>query len=437
MRALGLGLGLGLALLGLGGTARAGNATQIDWVGDWKQAFQQAKETGKPVMVCINSKDGEQANERAALQTYRDPWFVPMTRRFVMIVVSVREHAAEGICPRFGKVTCKDHLACWKELRTEYGDDFLLPDTTDEMISPQHAWFSPDGKLLQRQEYELFRDQLLKRMRDVLAASGPSPLANAPLDDRDRTALEQATKGDKETRWAALGHLFASPKNAVRAALADLLKSTRDKPPRCELLRALGRGKALEVRPAVEALLKDKDPDIRSFAAVCLEEMASADAVPTLIKRAKTERDAMVRKNLYRALGACGGPAADKAAARALLKAVEHDKERMVCKHAALALARYAEAPSLVRKKLEQLALRVKDQDVRQAVACALAYVGDEKTVPVLEKMLEKTHDEWRQKFIHSAIGRLQGEKTPFYTGGLYWEDRDDPARKERKTKED
>lgn len=74
---------------------------------------------------------------------------------------------------------------------------------------------------------------------------------------------------------------------------------------------------------------------------------------------------------------------------------------------------------------------------MRQAVAYALACVGDRKTVRVLEKMLEKTHDEWRQKFIHSAIGRLQGEKTPLYTGGLYWEDRDDPARREWGSPED
>ncbi|MHC4819324.1 MAG: hypothetical protein ACYTF8_14870, partial [Planctomycetota bacterium] len=218
---------IGLTLL-LVAAARAGDATQIDWVNDWKEAFRQAKEAGKPVMVCINSKDGEQANERAAQKTYKDPWFVPMTRRFVMIVVSVREHAAEGVCPRFGKVTCKDHLACWKELRTEHGDEFLLPDTTDEMISPQHAWFAADGKLLQRKEYELFRDQLLQRMRAVLAAAGPAPNADVPLDDRDRAALERARRGDKEARWAALGYLFASGKTAVSAALVDLLKNTKD-----------------------------------------------------------------------------------------------------------------------------------------------------------------------------------------------------------------
>ena len=67
---------LGLVLLALAAPARAGDGTQIDWVGDWGDPFRQARQTGKPVMVCINSKDGEQANERAAQRTYQDPWFV-------------------------------------------------------------------------------------------------------------------------------------------------------------------------------------------------------------------------------------------------------------------------------------------------------------------------------------------------------------------------
>ena len=161
--------------------------------------------------------------------------------------------------------------------------------------------------------------------------------------------------------------------------------------------------------------------------------MASADAVAALVKRAKTEDDTTVRKNLYRALGACGGPAANKTAAKALLKAVADDKQKMVCKHAALALRHYEGTGSrIVRKKLEHLAMRVKDQDVRHAIAYALAYVGNQKTtVRVLEKMLEKTHEEWRQKFVQGAIRKLQGEEGPFSASWLFWDDRDDPARKD------
>lgn len=424
-------LGLVAVYLAFASPARAADEAQVDWVGDWKRAFRQAKESNKPVMVCINSRDGEQANERAAHSIYHDPWFVPLSRRFVMIVVSVHVHAENGICPRFGKVTCQEHVNCWSALRLEHGDTFLVPNTTNEMISPQHAWFGPDGKLLQRKEYELSRAELLKRMRAVLAGCGPGGGADRPLDDRDREALERVRHGDEKARWAALGWLFASEKTAVKAAVAGLLKKITDTTQRCELLRAFGRAKALDVRPSVERLLKDRDAEVRSFAAVCLEEMGSVEAVGALAKRARTESEAIVRKNLYRALGACGGPAGDKAAARALLKAVGTDKDSMVCKHAALALRCFESAGDLVRKKLEQLALRVKDQDVRLAVAYALAYVGNPKTsVHALEKLAEKMHDEWREKFVQSAIDKLQGGEKPLSAGWLYGDDRNDPARK-------
>ena len=437
MRALGPLLLLLVAIPALPGVA--GDDAQVDWVGDWEEAFKLAKKTGRPVMVCINSKDGEQANERAAKEIYHDPWFVPLSRRFVMIVVSTREHDKDGVCPRFGKVTCERHLDCWKALRADHGDRFLLPGTTDEMISPQHAWFRPDGTLLQRKEYELFKPELLKLMRSILVAveGNSGPVRDAPLTDRDRAELERLRRGDKESRWAALGNLIATGKTAVHAALADVAKSTKNKALQRDLLRALGRAQVPGMRPFVERFLKDPDADVRSFAAVCLEDMGDGGAVPALLRRARSEPVSTVRKNLYRALGACGGPAASKGAAKALLKAVSDDKQKMVRKHAALALRSYAgEGAKLVLKKLELAALRTKDRDVQQAMVYALAYLGNEKTtVRVLEKILEKTREDWKQSFVRDAIKKLKGEKGHFSASWLFYEDRDDPARKDERSK--
>ena len=75
---------------------------QVNWVGDWDKAFAEAKATGKPVMICINSKDGESANERTAKTLYRSTDFVLKSRQLVMMVLSVRSHVLKGECPRFG-----------------------------------------------------------------------------------------------------------------------------------------------------------------------------------------------------------------------------------------------------------------------------------------------------------------------------------------------
>ena len=429
-----------LALIVMVAPVRAAEEAQIKWVGDWGEAFRVAGKTGKPVMICINSKDGEQANERAATGIYRDPWFVALSRRFVMVVVSTREHAADGTCPRFGSVTCSQHLDCWKDLRAAHGEEFLLPGTAAEMISPQHAWFAPDGTLLRRKEYELSRKELLKRMRAALAAvkksgaaGGETAASGAPLDEREREALTRLERGDRAARRAALGTLFASEKTAALAALVDLAKGTRDDSLKCDLLRAFGQAQLVAARPAVEKLLRDKEAEVRSFAAVCLEDLGDRAAVPALVKRARSEPETIVRKNLCRALGACGGPAADKAAAKALLKAVDDDKQRIVRKHAALDLGNFAGAGAkLVSKRLGQLCAAEKDREVRNAIVGALAHVGDEKrTVRLLKKLLDETGDKWERSFMENAIKKLEGKEVRFSMSWLFWEDRDDPARQE------
>ncbi len=77
MRALGPVLLLLVAIPALPGVA--GDDTQVGRVGDWEEAFKLPRKTERPVMVCLNSKGGEQANERAARKIYHDPSFVPPT----------------------------------------------------------------------------------------------------------------------------------------------------------------------------------------------------------------------------------------------------------------------------------------------------------------------------------------------------------------------
>jgi HEAT repeat protein len=421
--------------------AHAGERPQVEWMGNWDEAFALARKTERPVMVCINSKDGEQANERAATATYRDPWFVPLSRRFVMIVVSTRKHGGIVGCPRFGKVTCDQHLECWNKLREHHGKEFLLPGTTDEMISPQHAWFAPDGRLLYRKEYELSRDDLLKRMRSVLAElgkeSGPDERArtsSAPMDDADRAQLERLRTGSAKTRWAALGSLLATEKVDVHAALLKLLESSRDVALRCDILRAFGHARVQDARPAVEARLADEDELIRSFAAVSLEGIGDPASIRVLNRRAQAERKPIVRKNIYRAMGACGGPSGNKAAAKALIRAMDKDPHQIVRKHAALALAGYANGPGAksILKRLEQTAARTKDRDVRSALAYTLAHIGNKKsTVRVLRKVLEDLKVDWERSFVEGAIAKLEGKEARFYAGWLFSDDRSDPARKE------
>ena len=160
---------VGLALLCIAGALAAQGRDQIAWVNSFDRALEEAKATGKPVMVCINAKEGESANEHAARRIYRDPEFVERSREFVMVVIAVNSHGSGNPCERFGGISCKDHVNCYLQLKQKYGKQFIVPGTDGEMISPQHAWFEPDGTLLMRREYALTKPDLVTRMKFVSA----------------------------------------------------------------------------------------------------------------------------------------------------------------------------------------------------------------------------------------------------------------------------
>lgn len=425
---------------------------QIDWVGDWDKAFELAKESKRPVMVCFNSKDGEKASEATAKDIYRDPEFVELSKSFVMVVVSTLNHRPTGVCPRFGKVTCAEHLQCWRSLAAAHGDRFVSAFAQGEMISPQHAWFGTDGTLLRRKEYWMEKGELLRRMKSVLEEpaageeKGPgegegtppegSPPAGPPLSESERADLAKAEGKDGEARGAALGNLLSTEKPAVRTAVIELLQRTGSTDVKCDVIRALGRAMVMDARLAIEQRLDDKEAIVRSFAAVSLEFLAQKESVEPLLKRAKSERDLTARKNACRALGACGGPAAHEEAAAALLKTIANDRQNMIRKYAAVSLKAYSgeKAAPLVVTKLEQLAGKTKDPAVRGGIVYTLAYIGvRETTEPVFKKILEDQHEEYGKGFMRDALKMLRKESGDFGRSAwfLFWEDREDPARRD------
>ena len=171
---------------------------QIDWSPSLKDAFREARTSGRPVMVCINAKEGESANERAAKKTYRHAEFVSLSRKFVMVVISVHDHGSGTLCARFGKIRCKEHTNCYLELKQDYRRQFVVPGTDGEMISPQHAWFEPDGTLLVRREYEMSRSELQKRMKRVLKEVRRAGAKKPSAGPRTGATSGEASLSDKE-----------------------------------------------------------------------------------------------------------------------------------------------------------------------------------------------------------------------------------------------
>ncbi|MEE8106524.1 MAG: HEAT repeat domain-containing protein [Planctomycetota bacterium] len=417
---------------------------QIEWSKSWAEAFEQAARDDKPVMVCINSKDGESANERAAKSTYRDAEFVAATNEFVMVIISLHKHIGPGKCRRFGGVPCTTHIDCYKALRAQHIEKFSKAGSGGEMISPQHAFFRPDGTLLRRKEYELTKAELLKMMREVrqdLAAEAGMPPpdvdgpigADAPLTPREEAEVERVKTADRAARRAALGNLLSTEKIAAHEALLAVADGAKDEV-LCDIMRAFGLAQVVKAREFIESHATDKNAVVRSFAYVALEELKLPESIELLMKRAKKDRNTTARKNAYRALGECAAATPHKKAAKALLGGLK-DKQKSVAKHAALSMRHHrGESGKLVLTKLEKALGREKTPEIRGGLIYTLAHIGNrETTLPMMEKILEGLNIDYQKRFVRTAIKKLESKGGDFGRSAwfLFSEDREDPARKE------
>ena len=116
---------------------------RIQWQRTWDDAIAVARETGKPILVCVNM-DGEIASEHYAGIRYRDPEIARLYEPYVNVIASVYRHnprdyddAGRRIpCPRFGCVTCGEHIAIEPILYERFFDG--------KRIAPRHVMVELD-----------------------------------------------------------------------------------------------------------------------------------------------------------------------------------------------------------------------------------------------------------------------------------------------------
>src|SRR5262245_45249653 len=168
----------------------------------WGDAVTVARETGKPILVCINM-DGEPASEHYAGIHYRTPETAKLFEQYVCVIASVyrhtpRDHDEQGnriLCPRFGSVTCGEHIAIEPILYERFMDG--------RRIAPRDIMVELDG----REVYDVFYAWDNKSVMDTLAdgiatreqqpntiVRGDRPIEErvASRDIKDRQAVEKA-----------------------------------------------------------------------------------------------------------------------------------------------------------------------------------------------------------------------------------------------------
>jgi len=204
----------------------------------WEDALALARASGRPILVCVNM-DGEIASEHYAGICYRQPDKAALYQPYVCVIASVyrhtpRDHDYEGRripCPRFGSVTCGEHIAIEPILFEKFMDG--------RRIAPRHIGvdLQTGGKEL----YDVFyRYDTASVFADIVEGVAglppPIPLARGDwsLEERvgsrdvlDRAAVEKAyLEGDRVVRRrllsAALVHRDLDQIDLLRLALFGL-----------------------------------------------------------------------------------------------------------------------------------------------------------------------------------------------------------------------
>jgi hypothetical protein len=257
----------------------------VKWQRTYEDAQALSKQTGKPILICVNM-DGEIASEHYAGIRYRQPEIVKLYEPYVPVIASVYRHTPRDydekgeriLCPRFGSVTCGEHIWIEPKLFDKYFEG--------QRVAPRHIGVELDGKEMYDVFYAWDTDTIFDSLKEGIARrpAPPEPVVRgdrsivervASPDNADRTAVEKAyLEGDAQTRRALLEAA------AARGDAAPL-----------ELLRLAVNG---------------FDPDMSKLARSVLAKSNTPGAIDLIAQALRVPLDGQERESLIGALSRLG-----------------------------------------------------------------------------------------------------------------------------------
>ncbi len=202
----------------------------IRWQRTWDDAVALSRETGQAILICVNM-DGEIASEHYAGIRYRQPDIAALYEPYVCVIASTyrhnpRDYDDEGNripCPRFGTVTCGEHIWIEPGLFDQYFEG--------QRVAPRHIGVELDSTEMYDVFYAFDTDSVFQAVREGIEnRPAPPPVARGDrsllervnsTDSADREVVERAYReGDREQRMAILR---AALKSEGRASV-DVLR---------------------------------------------------------------------------------------------------------------------------------------------------------------------------------------------------------------------
>lgn len=194
----------------------------VAWQRSFDDARRVAQATGKPLLICVNM-DGEIASEHYAGIRYRRPETARLYEPYVCVIASVYRHnprdyddAGQRIpCPRFGTVTCGEHIAIEPGLYETYFEG--------SRIAPRHIMVELDLKKTY-DVYFAWDTQTIFTALEKGIADRPAP---PPLVEHDRPVVERVASADAADR-VLVERTYAQGTREVRRALLERALVVRD-----------------------------------------------------------------------------------------------------------------------------------------------------------------------------------------------------------------
>lgn len=242
----------------------------VRWQRTLADAEAVAKATGKPLLLCVNM-NFEPASERMAHDRYTSEAFAKLTEGFVSVLASPdrhtpRDHDELGRripCPRFGCMTCGEHIAVEPEMFEKY--------LKSNRVAPRHTGVASDGSIL----FDIFLTNELGRIDAALrehgkeGTGGTSPRSSAAREAEEAAYLA-ADHGGRTRTLQAAARADHEPYGLLRLGLADPDPGLR------ELARkALAATATKAAQPLVLQMLDDEpDRDARKVLVPVLAKLA-------------------------------------------------------------------------------------------------------------------------------------------------------------------
>jgi len=244
----------------------------------WDDAMALSQQQKRPILVCVNM-DGEIASEHYAGVRYRQPDIAKLYEPYVCVIASVYrhnprdydEHGHRILCPRFGSVTCGEHIAIEPLLYEKFMDG--------RRIAPRHIMVELDGSETYDVYYAWDTDSVFKAVGDGIAKR---TIQAEPVVRGDKSILDRVASPDVRDR-DAVEQAYAQGDDPLKNALLAAAAQQRDNAP-VDLLRLPLFG--LDVERATRArqlLTQTRQPG-------AVDLIAEALRVPM----APAERDALV-----------------------------------------------------------------------------------------------------------------------------------------------